>query len=206
MRNSIELGDSVQNPKAFDMIKRKNSLKKTSIPVPLFIVEGYTEYNYINLIKKIYHKDVAIENCKGGGAKSVLLLSDRIIKNDEQYYESFVIMYDLDTYNRVDEPLKVSISAIEAVEILEFDPCFENWLLQHFQDKKIKTADCSKCVDALEKHIPNYKKNDFKMLEKYINEGLFIQACDRQPIIGNVLKEYFFITTMLDNYLANSQL
>jgi hypothetical protein len=174
------------------MIKRKNSPKKKSIPVSLFIVEGYTEYNYINLLKKIYQLDVTIENCKGGGAKSVLLLSKETIKTESQYYKSFVIMYDLDTFNRTDEPLKTGISTTHNVEILEFDPCFENWLLQHFQDKKIKTADCAKCVDALGKHIPNYKKNDFKMLERYITDTLFVQACERQPIIGNVLKEYFF--------------
>jgi hypothetical protein len=166
--------------------------QKKSIPVSLFIVEGYTEYNYINLLRKIYQTDVAIENCKGGGARSVLLLSEKLIKNDEQYYESYVIMYDLDTYTRVDAPLKTKIQVSSTNKILEFDPCFENWLLQHFQDKKIKTADCAKCIDALEKHIPNYKKNDFKMLEKYINDDVFVQACERQPIIGNVLKEYFF--------------
>ena len=58
MKNSTELGDLVQNQKEFNMGERKKSKSKYSVPVPLFIVEGYTEYNYIVLLKELYAKDI----------------------------------------------------------------------------------------------------------------------------------------------------
>lgn len=82
-------------------MKRKSSPRRKSINVPLFIVEGYTEKNYINILNKLYFKNLPIHNCEGGGANSVLLKSDEILsdKDESDYYSSFVIIYDLDTYN-----------------------------------------------------------------------------------------------------------
>ena len=172
-------------------MKRKSSPRRKSINVPLFIVEGYTEENYIKTLQKIYDKSVSIENCKGGGAKSVLLKAEDMIVSEAEYYNSFIIIYDLDTYSVIDEQLKSKIQNTDHVNILEFDPCFENWLLLHFQNKKIKTVNCDKCIATLKKHIPNYEKNNFRQLEKFVDDSTFNKACDKQPEVGNILKKYF---------------
>lgn len=193
MKNSIELGDSVQNQKVFKMNRNKSPSKK-SVPVPLFIVEGFTEYNYITLLKELYSKDVKVKNCYGGGANTVLLKSDKILSNPEEtgYYTSFVIIYDLDTDNPNYDALRSKVAAFDNVELLILDPCFENWLLLHLQDTNVKgTINCAKCVSALKKHIPNYKKDDFKLLKKYVTQKTYNHACSKQPIIGKVLKAYF---------------
>ena len=193
MKNSTESGDSVLNQKAFKMNRNKSPSKK-SVPVPLFIVEGFTEYNYITLLKELYSKDVKVKNCYGGGANTVLLKSDKILSNPEEtgYYTSFVIIYDLDTDNPNYDALRSKVAAFDNVELLILDPCFENWLLLHLQDTNVKgTINCAKCVSALKKHIPNYKKDDFKLLKKYVTQKTYNHACSKQPIIGKVLKAYF---------------
>ncbi len=176
------------------MANRKKSQPKKSVPVPLFIVEGFTEYNYIVLLKKLYTKEVAVKNCFGGGANSVLLISDKLLSDKEEssYYFSFVIIYDLDTDNPKYDILRNKVNGFENVEMLILDPCFENWLLLHVHTKKVKnTFNCAKCITKLKKYIPNYEKDDFKQLGKYVSKVTFIDACDRQPTIGVVLKGYF---------------
>ena len=192
MKNFTELEDLVQNRRQFKTMKRKSSPRRKSINVPLFIVEGFTEENYLKTLQKIYDKSASIENCKGGGAKSVLLKAEELVMSEAEYYNSFIIIYDLDTYSTIDEPLKNQIHSTDNVNILEFDPCFENWLLLHFQNKKIKTLNCDKCIATLKKYIPNYEKNNFRLLEKFVNKDKFNLVCEKHPIIGKILKEYFF--------------
>ena len=102
-------------------------------------------------------------------------------------------MYDSDTDNPQYNKLRTKISTTENVKMLILDPCFENWLLVHVHDKKVKnTDDCDRCIFHLKKYIPNYEKRNFKLLEKYVNKETFNQACKKQPIIGKVFKEYFY--------------
>ncbi len=174
-------------------MKRKISPTKKSIEVPLFIVEGYTEENYIKILKIIYQKNVSILNCKGGGANSVLLKSDKIINEEADYYSSFVIIYDADTDNPKYDNLRTKIITSKNVNVIILDPCFENWLLLHISQKKVeKTNKCDKCIAKLKKSIPNYEKDDFQLLGKYVKSETFNQACKNQPEIGNILKKYFF--------------
>jgi hypothetical protein len=175
-------------------MERKRSHRKRSNNVPLFIVEGYTEENYIKLLRKLSSKSVVVKNCYGGGANSVLLQSDKLLsdKDEASYYTSFVIMYDVDTYNPKYDTLRNKVENTEGVKMLILDPCFENWLLVHVSKKKVsRTINCDKCISALKKYIPNYEKDDFKLLEKYVNNDNFVQACNKQPLIGATLKEYF---------------
>lgn len=176
------------------MINRKKSQSKKSISAPLFIVEGFTEKNYIDILKGIYAENVIVKNCFGGGANTVLLKSDEILSNSEEvsYYTSFVIIYDLDTDSPRYDVLRKKIEGYPNVKLLILDPCFENWFLLHIRKKNIKgTMNCDKCIAALKKLIPNYEKDDFKLLQKYVTKVSFNQACNSQPIIGKVLKEYF---------------
>lgn len=175
-------------------MKRKSSPRKRSVNVPLFIVEGHTEENYIKLLKKLYSKSVEVKNCYGGGANSVLLQSDKLLsdKDEASYYTSFVIMYDADTDNPKYNALRNKVEKTKDVKMLILDPCFENWFLVHVSNNKVKgTMNCDKCISALKKIIPNYEKDDYKLLEKYVNKDNFIQACNKQPLIGTTLKEYF---------------
>ena len=174
-------------------MKRKSSFIKKSIRVPLFIVEGYTEENYIKILRIVFQKNVSVLNCRGGGAHSVLLLSDKIIGDEDGYYSSFVIIYDADTDNPRYDNLRTKLSASKNAKVLILDPCFENWLLLHLSQKKVeKTNKCDKCIAKLKKSIPNYEKDDFQLLGKYVKSETFTQACNSQPEIGNILKEYFF--------------
>jgi hypothetical protein len=184
----------VLNQEEFNMVHRKKSQPKKSVPVPLFIVEGFTEKNYIDILKGIYSENVVVKNCFGGGANTVLLKSDKILSDSEEisYYTSFVIIYDLDTDSPRYDVLRKKVETYPNVKLLILDPCFENWLLLHIRNNSIKgTMNCSKCISALKKHIPNYEKDDFKLLQKYVTKDTFSRACSSQPIIGKVLKEYF---------------
>lgn len=60
---------------------RKSRPLRKSKKFYYFIVEGFTEENYLKLLKKIYQKGEKIENCNGGSAKNVLNKARKIIRN-----------------------------------------------------------------------------------------------------------------------------
>jgi adenylate kinase family enzyme len=80
--------------------------------------------------------------------------------------------------------------------MLIFKPCFENWLLCHFEKQKSKNISCNQNEETLKKYIPNYEKNDCKLLEKYISKELVLFAVENEKFYGEIFKKYYLITTL----------
>ena len=158
-----------------------------------FLVEGKTEEHYINLLKKIYEKVVRVECCNGGGANGVLKYSKKYVAANEGFFSDFIILYDEDTIAGEKESVNEHEKALdnlkpESVRRIVFNPCFEQWILWHFKKKKENT--CEKVTSVLKKHIPDYQKNDFEQIEKYIDkekiqEVLKLQTTDNFTEIIN---------------------
>jgi len=172
---------------------RKTRKPRKSKAVYYFIVEGCTEENYIKLLKKIYRKPGKIKNCDGGSAKNVLEEAKKLIQNNGDDCSGYVIWFDQDTYSPNDSNLKNKLSNRTDTSIYMTKPCVESWLLAHFQKINLNTEKkCKEYEKALDHPdcIPNYKKSDCKLLERYITKEQIETAIQNYPEIGNIAKKF----------------
>jgi hypothetical protein len=176
---------------------RQQRIQRELKEVYYFIVEGYTEENYLNLLKKLYKKSGDIKNCKGGNAKGVMEKAQKLINSKEGLYDGFVIWFDGDRYDpKNPEELKLYSRLLkkEKVEIYISEPCIEAWLLAHFETvQHCKNKECSKCEEKLKTHIPNYEKNNCTLLENYIKKYNICDAIINYPAIKDYQKIGFFL-------------
>jgi len=172
--------------------KSRSSIKRPIKEVFCFIVEGFTEKNYIGRLKGLYRKSGKIENCEGGSAGGVLEKAEKCIERNRDKFSGYIIWFDSDKYSPSDDSnLKNQLEARKNVEIYISKPCIENWLLAHFQTISIYQDKCESCIKDLKIYIPNYKKNDCLLLEKYITQENIEIAIKNYPIIGQIPEKYF---------------
>ncbi len=173
------------------MARDKRSPRKSIRPY-YFIVEGSTEENYLLLLKNLYKNGAKIKNCGGGSVKNILLESEKIInKNNPDDYLGYVIWFDQDTFVSSDSNLKNSLEKRENVTIYITKPCIENWLLAHFEKINLNEYECKNCQQKLTKHIPNYHKNNFDLLQQVITLKEIEVAIANYPELGKIRTEYF---------------
>ena len=176
------------------MAREKRPLRKSIRPY-YFIVEGFTEENYLYLLKQLFKKSGIIKNCKGGSANNVLSEAKKIIdKSNSDDHSGYIIWFDQDRYDeRSDSNLKDSLEKNKEknVAIYISKPCIENWLLAHFQPINLNEYECSACEKKLLKYIPNYDKNDPDLLKKVITEKEIQNAIANHPELGKIRTEYF---------------
>ncbi len=167
--------------------KRKPRPVKKSKKIYYFIVEGYTEENYINLLKQTYKKEANIKNCNGGSAKNVLKQAKKIVSKKSDDYLGYIIWFDQDRYDTSsDHNLKNSLESKNDVNIYISSPCVENWLLAHFESVNLNLSSCKICERKLGQYIPNYEKNDCCLLTKYIQREQIKRAITNYPEIGEI--------------------
>lgn len=173
------------------MDRDKRPLRKSIRPY-YFIVEGFTEEHYLCLLKQLFKKSATIKNCKGGSANNVLSEAEKIInKNNPDDYLGYVIWFDQDTFVSSDSNLKNSLEKRENVTIYITKPCIENWLLAHFEKINLNEYECKNCQQKLTKHIPNYHKNNFDLLQQVITLKEVEVAIANYPELGKIRTEYF---------------
>ena len=166
---------------------------RKSIRPYYFIVEGFTEKNYLDLLKQLFKKPGIIHNCEGGNAKNVLLEAKEIIaKSNSDDYSGYIIWFDQDRYYvKSDSNLKNSLEKRKDVTIYISKPCIENWLLAHFQPINLNEYKCNACIKELRKYIPNYHKNKPYLLQRVITEQGIEVAIANYPELGKIRTEYF---------------
>jgi RloB-like protein len=172
-------------------MKKKKTKSQSKQPSICFIVEGFTEMHYINVLCEFFEKTYKVHNCKGGGANGVLKAAADFIKINENTYEKYLIVYDTDTRHQVLETVEKredALSTFDNVILYPLNPCFEYCLLSHFQQPKGNT--CNKVIDFLKQnHIPNYEKNNFDQLKKYLTiEKIELMA---KKYACNIIQQHF---------------
>lgn len=171
---------------------RDKRLSRKSIRPYYFIVEGFTEENYLCLLRQLFKKSATIKNCKGGSANNVLSEAQKIIdKSNSDDYSGYIIWFDQDTFVSSDANLKNKMESIKDVKIYMSQPCVENWLLAHFEKINLNEYECKNCQQKLTKHIPNYHKNNFHLLQQVITEQEIQNAIANYPALGKIRTEYF---------------
>jgi|WetSurMetagenome_2_1015567.scaffolds.fasta_scaffold66944_1 hypothetical protein len=173
---------------------RKQRPQKEFQPINYFIVEGCTEENYLNLLKRLYKNNSKVKNCKGGNAKGIMIDALNILKEKKEIYSKFIVWFDNDRFNpkNPEESKLYNTLLKEKTEIYISEPCIEAWLLAHFETvQHCKHKDCKACEEKLKIYIPNYEKNNCILLEKHINVNNICNAIKNYSKLGNLFKEYF---------------
>jgi hypothetical protein len=176
------------------MTRDKRPPRKSIRPY-YFIVEGFTEKNYLDLLKQLFKKPGIIHNCEGGNAKNVLLEAKKFIgKSNSDDYSGYILWFDQDRYyEKSDSNLKNSLEKKKEknVAIYISKPCIENWLLAHFEKINLNEYECKNCHQKLMKYIPNYHKNNLYLLQQVITEKEIQVAIANYPELGKIRTEYF---------------
>ena len=131
-------------------------------PRILIVSEGKeTECNYFNALRNLKKLSVAhvevIGPDKAGGTHPRNLVE--YIKTNKKKYKDFDekwCVFDRDKHENIEEAFVTAKD--NKINIAFSSPCFEIWLLLHFQDKTA-FIDRHKVIGELKAHIPHYEKS-----------------------------------------------
>lgn len=136
------------------------------------------EYFYF-LVKKLNSQQINIKleslSSKKHSPKEVLKTMERWLKNNNlRDKDEAWLVIDRDNWeeNEIKELYQWSKKQ-ENYDLAVSNPCFEYWLLLHFEDGKGINIH-GKCKDSLNKYLPNYNKADLytKKLENKIQDAI----------------------------------
>ena len=137
-----------------DTMARKERVSKGRTMMPNYFVfcEGDTEVAYVEMLRSFYRLPIHII-----AKKTLLNITSSLVercksayvqtKNDRTY-----LMFDLDVPSMLERLKKV-----EGATLLCSNPCFELWLLLHYNDQWTELSS-SECVKRLLTCIRQYKK------------------------------------------------
>ena len=153
----------------------------------LVMCEGRnTERIYFNALKsrlRAGYLDVVSDKHQGFTVEAMLKELKRRKKIGNIPDEVFCV-FDLDA---LAQPQKAVVAQLEAwqsslVRAVPSRPCFEYWLLAHFEHTRApyvgtpggKTA-CDQVIDRLRAHVPNYQKSDAAIIRRFIEDDQLLQ-------------------------------
>lgn len=154
---------------------KRKSRGKTINPTFFVFCEGETEYAYINYLRSKYRLPIEID-CKIAGNR----ITEKYINNykrdkDIHPKDKTYLAYDLDVAGMLNK-----LQRIKNTTLLSSNPCFELWLLLHYQEQKTELTSIE-CIKRLKDHHTSYAKglldNAIKStldakLEKAVNRAL----------------------------------
>ncbi len=160
-------------------IKRSESIRNSRARV-LIVGEGLTEERYFEAIIKEYglQKKYITITASGEGAAPLDIakfVANEVenAKNKNSPYDHVFCVFDMDIETGLKNACQQILNTCKDIEnekdtlALSY-PCFEYWILLHFEYKRPvfpKESPCIDCTDILEKrikkekHLPKYKKN-----------------------------------------------
>ncbi len=143
----------------------------------LIVVEGQnTEPKYFKAVQGLCRTfTLKIETSPGSDSLTVVNYAAekkqqnlrKVKKGDEPLYDSVWAVFDRE---RIDQQKRFS-RAVELakacnINLAVSNPCFEFWLLLHFQKIEVNLPECKKLVkDYLKRHVPKYDKTAIGSIE-----------------------------------------
>ncbi len=129
----------------------------------LIISEGKkTEPNYFNSVKRQFRlTSIEIPDTKKNTGKELLTtaidLRSKAIKDRNEYDEIWIII-DRDGYTKHPQVFDRAKNFSD-IKIGFSSPCFEFWLLLHFEYTSAPFTDCDSTIKKLENYLPDYIKD-----------------------------------------------
>ncbi|VAX38888.1 hypothetical protein MNBD_PLANCTO02-2826 [hydrothermal vent metagenome] len=153
--------------------KRKPARSKQPVdskPLILIVCEGeVTEPEYLSgFAKACRNARVTIEVEGGKGVPKTIVECAKEYKkeaekrakkekDDNLKYDAIWCVFDVDTHPNI--PAAINMAGDNDIELAISNPCFELWLLLHFQEQP-GMQDCNKLASMIKKHLSSYSKKN----------------------------------------------
>lgn len=155
----------------------------------VIVCEGcQTEPKYFGALRKKHRlSNVTVKIVKGsGGAQTAVVEKAKKLNNALRYDQTWCVFDCEGIEQRPQFDRAISSAKKEHFDVAVSNPCFEYWLLLHFE---FSDAPCSECNDALRKlkrHVPEYTKSmDFdafiEQIDQAVENARKIENCKNYP-------------------------
>ncbi len=136
--------------------------------ITLIVCEGETELEYLavlcNRLGLLPTEVILAENTEGSAPISVVACAERRAKERGGYDHIFCV-FDRDSHesferarSRIRQLASRRSAALPIREIVSI-PCFEIWVLLHFEQSDAQFAECSEVLSRIrDRHMPDYVK------------------------------------------------
>ncbi len=160
-----------------ELLRRRRAMKEP-YDVILIVCEGEkTEPNYFTELKKAFRLSNANVRVCGHGSDPLSVVNFAIETfRREPEFDRVYCVFDRDRHPRYDEALdkvrRTRLGKGSKIFAMPSVPCFEFWLLLHFIyttrpfDSPSGDSICSRVIEELKKHLPEYQKGDQNIFNK----------------------------------------
>lgn len=154
----------MSNRRNLNLFKRKSREAKK---IFLIVCEGTTEEKYFTefrINKRLSSVTVdIIPSKKAGGTDSRTLVEFAIDKKRDNIYEHIWCVFDCDENKNIEATFQIAQK--EDIQIAFSNPCFELWILLHYQDHRA-FVERDKIIPMIKKYIKDYDKTMDGLYEK----------------------------------------
>jgi hypothetical protein len=177
---------------------RRNPKNRKQKEYILIVCEGeVTEFKYFEECVKFYGLSRYVDVNGGGGTdwESVLNHAKGLMRTGKSYDRVYCVV-DIDGKNGINEFIakatktKIGNAQFKCIHSM---PCFEFWILCHFDQCLKPFKNCPDVVRTVRKHIPNYDKTqchiniDENIIKKAIDNSYAILKSHQQTGSSNPL-------------------
>jgi hypothetical protein len=132
--------------------QNRKSKGRTINPTFFVFCEGKTEESYVNYLRTKYRLPIHIDAKTAGNRLTEKYIRnykrDKVVHPKDKTY----LMYDLDAPKMLDK-----LQGISNAILISSNPCFELWLLLHYQEQTTEIS-TKNCIASLKSHHIAYKK------------------------------------------------
>lgn len=156
-------------------MSRSKRIPRGKLIKPTFFVfcEGQSEEQYVSYLRSKYRIPMVIDSKITGNKISESYIENYKRAKFTHEKDKEFLMYDLDV-----EGMLERLKGIGGAILVTSNPCFEFWLLLHFQSHTTEITSAH-CINKLEQHYSKYKKGnlDSSLIRKLEEKQL--KACNR---------------------------
>ena len=156
----------------------------------LILCEGQTEEKYFKglVTQEAYRRKfsaIDVEIYKPDNNSPVGLIKKardlmKVAKRERNEYNFAWVVFDRDQHASIPDAFEMARTNRPEIKIAFTSPCFEFFILLHFEKTTREFASCGEIISYVKKkgYIPDYEKasNLFRLLEKLTDQGL--EHCD----------------------------
>ncbi len=155
---------------------RKRHTKQLKKPTPIIIGAGITEQYYFQHLNSLKYFECKVRprfNLKG--RENACTLSEKIKQALTETEGKVICVFDYDVLcqnkKQASEVNKLFQKYSDRVMKYDSMPCFEYWILLHFEENYKTFKDCSPIEQQLKKHLSAYQKSEtFLQKDTWVKE------------------------------------
>ena len=167
----------MRHPSRSNRLARRRPHRTPRTTILLFVEGDKTEYNYFLPLKgeAIARGSLAIKlkSANGGSAKHIILSAKTFAEYGEREYDEIWVVLDADYCEGKTLPELKGLAKVKrkSMDLIFSNPCFEVWVLLHFQRSSRPYDNCSGVVRELSRFWKNefnerYQKSDPNIYSK----------------------------------------